>query len=89
VLAGLQNAQPASLLEKKIDDGKVPLVAGAEQPGARAVFGLGEADDRGAGEFFQSANEVFTDREVVFDDVCLQSGVHAEPRFLSRWRVHP
>jgi hypothetical protein len=45
-------------------------------------FGFREADHGRAGELFQGVNEVFTDREVVFDDVCLQSCIHAEPRFL-------
>jgi len=81
-LAGLQHAEAAALLEEEIDDDEVPVVVVPEQPCARAALGLGETDDSGAGEFFERANEVFTDREVVFDDISLQSGIHAEPLFL-------
>jgi hypothetical protein len=68
LLAGLQHAQAAALLEKQINDGQVPDASWPRQPALPSARSR-HSQRPAPGQFLQRTDQVLADGRVVFDDI--------------------
>ena len=84
----LQDTQAIACAKEDVDDDQVAIVLGIAQPGDRARFVVGTADDIDRCVLFERLGEVVQDDRAVFDDIGAQA-LHGElvrgP--LKRWSI--